>query len=198
MLCCARVACDLDTLAKIQYPSKWHSSTTLRYKYKYIYIREWQYSRYFRSSQHKRARRCVRTTRFVKTAARMGTSEPAIKKPSLAGGHWQRVGRAAFLCASAPHALLRPHAPARSVHTVTRPTNEGPGLRLAAAALRANVIRSERGGTARHTYRTRSLITRPTVSRLPASASHTPPPFKLELYSHGALAYTMHYYNYLD
>lgn len=150
------------------------------------------------SSQHKQACRCARTTRFVKTAARMGTSEPAIKKPSLAGGHWQRVGRAAFLCASAPHALLRPHAPARSVHTVTRPTNEGPGLRLAAAALLANVIRSERGGTARHTYRTRSLITRPTVSRLPASASHTPPPFKLELYSHGALAYTMHYYNYLD
>lgn len=42
----------------------------------------------------------------------MGTSESAIKKPSLAGGHWQRVGRAAFLCASAPHALVRPHAPA--------------------------------------------------------------------------------------
>lgn len=58
--------------------------------------------------------------RLVKTPARMGTNKSGIKKPSLAGGHWQRVGRAAFLCAGAPHALARPHAPAPRIRT-TRP-----------------------------------------------------------------------------
>lgn len=79
----------------------------------------------------------------------MRTSESAIKKPSLAGGHWQRVGRAAFLCASArTHSYAHTHR-LSSVHTVSRPTRGAPPLHPVATSRAVLGIRLARGGTGR-------------------------------------------------
>lgn len=69
---------------------------------------------------------------------RTGTSEARVKKPSFAGGHWQRVGRAAFLCAGESRraaraqrrddALARLHAPA---YNVPRAPSGRPSTRIA-------------------------------------------------------------------
>jgi hypothetical protein len=100
----------------------------------------------------------------------MRANESGIKKPSLAGGHWQRAGRSAFLCASAPHALARPHRLRSTRHYPTglrRPL--GPPPPADPMGLRKPATRSPRRQRPSNTYWSGSLITRATVSRLPAA-----------------------------
>lgn len=89
---------------------------------------------------------------------RTGTSEARVKKPSLAGGHWQRVGRAAFLCAGAA-TDARLHAP----RTMCRG-----GMRAGRTLGPIRRLRNQRP------YASSFINTRPAVSRLPAAPRRRP------------------------
>lgn len=81
------------------------------------------------------------------------------------------AGRSAFLCAGATHAAARPHAPPCSLPSTypSYPTDSRRPSSSAAptASWTLHTQPPYTAGTA--AYRTRSLITRPAVSRLPAA-----------------------------
>lgn len=78
------------------------------------------------------------------------------------------AGRSAFLCAGATHAAARPHAPPCSLPS-TYPSYPTDSRRpsSSAAPIASWALRTQQPYTAG--FRTRSLITRPAVSRLPAA-----------------------------
>lgn len=126
------MASDLDTLAKIHTMPTLHISSISSFETNKYETLSRRGPLYLILNRHN-----INDELFVRSRrlgslkvlpGRTGTSEARVKKPSLAGGHWQRVGRAAFLCAGAAthsHAYTQPltmcrRATARTLRPIRR------------------------------------------------------------------------------